>query len=294
MVAGDILDLPSLVQAARGCDAIFHTAAVVTPPTSRVHPYDAYRIPNVDGTRNAVAAAERAGARLLHLSSVAVYGPQARYAPSASGRGVDETTVLRPLPDEAYYARSKRESEDLVLAAHAAGRIWGTAVRPDVIYGPRDRQFVPRIARLLQFRLAPVVAGGNTTLAIVHAAHVADGAVRAATNDAAGGSAYNLANDFDVTLREFYRLAAQGLGHALRTVSVPAWLARASFAAIKGVMAVARGGGMSVVTTSSLDFVTKDNPFSSERARRELGWSPRVEPGVGIPAAFRWWREHRR
>src|SRR6185437_2789159 len=75
LVAGDILDLSAFGQAARGCDVIFHTAAAVTPRTSRVHPYDAYRIPNVNGTRNAIAAAEQTGARLLQLSSVAVYGP---------------------------------------------------------------------------------------------------------------------------------------------------------------------------------------------------------------------------
>ena len=66
-------------------------------------------------------------------------------------------------------------SEALVLEAHAAGRIWATAVRPDVIYGKRDRQFVPRIAGLLQRGFAPLIGGGRTTLPIVHAANVADG-----------------------------------------------------------------------------------------------------------------------
>ena len=48
LAAGDILDLPSFVDAARGREVIFHTAAVVTPRASRIHPYDAYRIPNVE------------------------------------------------------------------------------------------------------------------------------------------------------------------------------------------------------------------------------------------------------
>ena len=94
---------------------------------------------------NAIAAAESAKARLVHVSSVAVYGSSGRYAPA--GRKTDESTPLPPLPERAYYARSKRESEELVLGAHRAGRVWATTLRPDVIYGPRDRQFVPRIAR---------------------------------------------------------------------------------------------------------------------------------------------------
>jgi nucleoside-diphosphate-sugar epimerase len=298
LAAGDILDVRTFVEAARGCEMIFHTAAAVTPPTQRAHPYDAYRIPNVEGTRNAITAAERSGARLLQLSSVAVYGPKARYD-SPAGReqrsgGVDETTPLRPLPERAFYARSKRESEDLVLEAHAAGRIWATAVRPDVIYGPRDRQFVPRIARLLRLRVAPIVGGGRTTLAIVHAAHVADGAVLAATTSSAGGRVYNLANDFDVTVADFLRLAARGLGHTVQLVRVPVWLAQLGLSVTKGMLSVVRGGGMSVVTSASLAFLTKDNPFTSDRARQELGWNPTLRPDIGVPESFRWWTEQRR
>lgn len=292
LAAGDILDLPTFVEAARGCDTIFHTAAAVTPPATRVHPYDAYRVPNVDGTRNAIAAAARHGARLLQLSSVAVYGPKARYA-SSTVVGVDETMPLDPLPERAYYARSKRESEELVLAAHDEGRIWATAVRPDVIFGPRDRQFIPRLARFLRFGVAPVIDGGSAIMAIVHAAHVADGAVRAATTDAAGGRAYNLANDFDVRWGDFFRLAGDGLGRRVRCLSIPHRLAAALLAATKRTVRIVTAGGMNVVTTASLDFMSRNNPFNSDRARRELGWAPALRPEASIPSAFRWWRENR-
>lgn len=293
LAPGDILDMPSFADAARGCDAIFHTAAAVTPPPSRIHPYDAYRVPNVDGTRNAVAAASRSGARLLQLSSVAVYGPTARYA-SSKATGVDERMALDPLPERAYYARSKRESEELVMTAHAEGRIWATAVRPDVIYGPRDRQFVPRVARFLRMRVAPLIGGGRAVMAIVHAAHVADGAIRAATTEGAGGSSYNLANDFDVTWREFYELAGAGLRQSVHSIDVPLWLASAGLTITKRVVKILTAGGMNVVTSASLDFMTRDNPFSSERARRELGWNPQLRPDVAVPDAFRWWKEHNR
>jgi nucleoside-diphosphate-sugar epimerase len=292
LVPGDILDLSAFVAAAKGCDVIFHTAAAVTPRTTRIHPYDAYRIPNVDGARNAVAAAEHSGARLLQLSSVAVYGPESRYA-QAPGKLVDETTPLDPIPERAYYSRSKRESEELVMEAHAAGRIWATAVRPDVIYGRRDRQFVPRVARATRLGIVPLVGGGLTTLAVVHAANVADGAYLAATNDGAGGRAYNLANDFDVTVKNFFQLAGVGLQRRMHFVIVPRDVARIGLKVVKRALRVATGGRLSVLSTASIDFVAKNNPFSSERARQELGWNPAVRPEVGVPEAFRWWKEHR-
>jgi nucleoside-diphosphate-sugar epimerase len=166
--------------------------------------------------------------------------------------------------------------------------VWATAVRPCVIYGRRDRQFVPRMARLVRTGFVPVLGGGRSTLSVVHAANVAQGAVLAAASDAAGGRAYNLANDFDVTVAEFFRLAARGLGRRVRLVPVPLSLARAGVALAAGAAALLHDRSAGVLLRSSLDFVSRDNPFSSALAKRELGWRPEVSPEVGVPEAFAW------
>jgi nucleoside-diphosphate-sugar epimerase len=285
LIRGDVLDAARFADAAAGCEAIFHAAAVVTAREG----WERYRAANVGGTRNAIEAAATSGARLLHVSSVAVYGGAARYREQPT----DENTPLAPLPEGAYYARSKRESERLVLDAHSEGRIWATAVRPDVIYGRRDRQFVPRVARLFERGFFPVLNGGGSTLAVVHAASVADGAVRALATDAAGGQAYNLANDFPVTVAEFARLAGEGLDRRVRLVPLPISLARPALAALRAVLRATGSGAVAAQSSGTLDFLSRDNPFTSERARRELGWSPPVKPEVGVPDAFRWWKEHR-
>jgi nucleoside-diphosphate-sugar epimerase len=286
LVPGDVLDASRFTAGAAGCDAIFHCAALVTAAGG----WERYRRANVDGTRHAIAAAAATGARLLQLSSVAVYGSATRYR----GTPTDEDTPLPSLDEPGVYARSKRESEALVLAAHAEGRIWATAVRPDVIYGRRDRQFVPRMAALMDRGAFPLLAGGRARLAVVHAAGVADGAVRAIAHDCAGGRAYNLANDFDVTLREFVTLGASGLARRVRFVPVPLPLARAAIAGMRAGLRLTKGKAMASSAVGTIDFLTRDNPFTSERARRELGWTPPVPPAEGIPEAFRWWATHRR
>lgn len=285
LVRGDVLDAAAFVRAAAGRDVVFHTAAAVTPTGG----WEAFQRPNVEGTRNAIAATVAAAARLVHVSSVAVYGGASRYQSSGL---TDEETVLAPLADDNYYARSKRESEALVMDAHAAGRLWATAVRPDVIYGRHDRQFIPRVATLLR-RVAPIIGGGRTTLAIVHAANVADGMALAAATDAAGGRAYNLANDFDVTSAEFFQLGAIGLGIPLRRLPVPLVAARGAESLMRTIAPLLTRSGFKAVSFSAVDFLTRDNPFSSARARRELGWNPTVRPEVSVPDAFRWWAEHR-
>ncbi|MEP6991902.1 MAG: NAD-dependent epimerase/dehydratase family protein [bacterium] len=286
LATGDVLEAEGFRRAAVGCDVVFHTAAAVTPSGG----WEAFQRPNVEGTQHAIAAVAAAGARLVHVSSVAVYGGTSRYR---DGEQTSEDAALAPLPASAFYARSKRESEALVLEAHRAGRIWATAVRPDVIYGKRDRQFVPRVAHLLRWGFAPIVGSGQSTLAIVHAANVADGMVRAAVADVAAGRAYNLANDFDVTVAEFFRLAGLGLERRLRTLHIPRSAGKGVEAIIRAAGAVVPGRRFKAVSFSAIDFLSRDNPFTSARARRELGWDPPVHPDAGIPDAFRWAAAHR-
>jgi nucleoside-diphosphate-sugar epimerase len=288
LALGSVLDLTAFADAAAGCDVVFHAAAVVAARGG----WEEYRTMNVDGTRNAIAAASRAGARLVHVSSVAVYGASGRYRPD--GKETDEAMPLAPLDENAWYARSKRESEELVLDAHRAGRVWATALRPSVIYGPRDRHFVPRMARIVSLGVAPRVGNGTNTLSIVHAASVADGAARAAAISAAGGQAYNVAHDFDVTSSDFFRLGGVGVGKRVRFVTIPRWLVGASVSAFRRLMSALSGGSLGMVSDgAAVSFLTRDNPFSSALARRELGWSPPIAPDVGIPDSFRWWKEHR-
>jgi nucleoside-diphosphate-sugar epimerase len=131
-------------------------------------------------------------------------------------------------------------------------------------------------------------------MAVVHAENVAQGAVLAATSDIAGGKVYNLANDYDVSVRRFFDLAGEGLGRRPRWIPMPLWAAKGALRAVKGVTRIVTGGRFNVVASSTIDFISQDNPFSSDRARRELGWVPAVRPETGIPDAFRWWKEQKK
>ena len=287
-VIGDVLDESSFRRAAAGCHVVFHTAANIIVKGG----WNAFRATNIGGTRNAIAAAEGAKARLLQVSSVAVYGPSSRYDAAKRGAKTDEQTELAPLSERAFYARSKRESEALVMEAHRQGRVWATAIRPCVVYGRRDRQFVPRMARVIGRVPIPLLNGGRSIFGVAHAANVAQGALLAATSDRAGGNAYNLANDFDVSVRAFFDLAAQGLGRRNVMVPLPVWFAKGALGATKSALKLLSGGRLRLFSGSMIEFIAEDNPFSSDRAKRELGWAPTVRPETGVPDAFNWAREH--
>lgn len=284
LVPGDVTDAASFADAARGCDVVFHAAAAITPAGG----WESFARPNILGTRAAIDAAREAGARLLHVSSVAVYGGRARDAGDPLPLPVDEDTAFAPLAPDEHYARSKRESEALVLDAHRRGNAWATAIRPCVVYGRRDRQFVPRLARALRWGVAPLVDGGRAVMTVVHAANVADAAVRAVTCDAAGGRAFNVANDEAVTFARFVQLAARGLQRRVVGVPVPAAALVAALAAMRVLGRRAAGGNVLALARGAADFLTRDNPYSSRRAFEVLGWSPVVGHEVGVPEAFAW------
>ena len=281
IIPGDIADPASLHRAAEGCAAVFHTAAAVGSRGDWEH----FSQGNIGGTANVLAAARQAGARLVQISSTAVYG-EARYSLAPA----DESQCLPQLPAHDHYGRSKQEAERIVLEAHAAGKVWGTIVRPPMMYGERDRQLAPRIAPVLSRGLFPLINGGRTTLPLVHASAVADGALRAAATDVAGGRAYNLTNDTEITVAMFVQLAARGIGCRVRTPALSAIPASLGFHAVELYLRIRRPD-LAHHVAGMLLTLSRDNPFDSTRARTELNWCPSVDPRVALPDAFRWWRE---
>src|SRR6266446_9814101 len=114
-VVGDVTDPVVWQAAARGVRAIVHAAAIVQRRAS----WEQYVAVNVDATRLAVAAARAAGARLIHISSVAVYAGTAAYPVTREWR--DEDHPFQPIPDSDFYGRSKRMAEAVVSEAATRG-----------------------------------------------------------------------------------------------------------------------------------------------------------------------------
>jgi nucleoside-diphosphate-sugar epimerase len=278
---GDLEDAPSLSDAARGCDVVLHAAAAIGSDAE----WDRFRRVNVQGTANVVEAARRAGARLVHVSSTAVYGG-ARYG----SRPTDELTPLPDLPEADAYGRSKQEAEQIVLNACSSGLIWGTVVRPPVMYGSGDRQFAPRVGPVLEHGVFPLIDGGLARLTLVHARNVAEGAVLAASVEAARGRVFLLADDYPTTVVDLVRGAEKGLQRRIRSPRVPLALGRAGFALLAITLRTVGRSDLARHAGGTLEMLTRDNPFTSRRARTELGWQPSVRPETGLPEAFRWWK----
>jgi len=277
-VIGTVED-PRVWETLSGADGVIHVAALIAGRA----PWPTFFKINVEGTRLAAQAARRMGARLVHLSSVAVYGRQALDDPPGSR---SEHSPLGPLEEHDYYARSKRLAEEAVRAEVALG-LEAVMLRPCVIYGEEDRLFLPKLAAVARHGWLPTVGAGDRALALVHADSVADAVVRALTAPGAVNRIYNVTNDGEITAQGFVQALSEGLGRPVRTVRVPE---EAALAAARGVQRVLRliGPGLYPGTlTSAVNFWRGGNPYTSARAREELGWNPSVDHRAMIAAAVR-------
>lgn len=276
VVTGDVADGESWRRAgAGGLAGIVHAAATVGPgAAARV--YDV----NVAGTRLAVETARASGAHLVHVSSVSVYSGSADYRPVVERR--TEDTPFQPIEAGDHYARSKRESEQVLRDACLSGASGKgvTVIRPVVIYGERDRLFAPRVYRAIRTRILPLVGPGTNHLPCIYAGNVASAIVAALHRPSPGLRAYNVTRDAGrpLTVREFMQAFADAAGVRIHLVRLPVSLARWMLALWSGPR----------LARAALSFMTGEEPYDTERIERELGWRPTVDTRTGITRTVRW------
>ena len=283
---GEIGDAVALERGVAACDATVHAAAMVTDRAG----WAAYHSANVAPTAAVAAAAARHGKRLVHISSVAAYGRSQTYD-GGPGSVSEEFGLDRPVFAGDHYARSKREAELALWRVVEDTGLGAVALRPCVIYGEWDRQFSPRVALALRMTLgfAPVVGSGANTMSVVYAGNVAAGVLAALDRPGVTGP-FNVANDGGITMREFYERFAAGLGVRLRLVHVPAGLAWGGARLVDGAFRLLNPRGPMTLLKGAVQFLANDNPYTSARAERELGWRPVVAPADAVERTARSFR----
>lgn len=265
--------LPRLL---RGAQMVVHAAGATRAPSEA-----ALHRANVVLTRTTLRESEAAGVeRFVFISSQAAAGPA-----STRDKPVDEDT--RPAPIEAY-GRSKLEAEALVRASG----IPHTIVRPCAVYGPGDRDFLA-LFRLGRRGIAVHPGNRDQWISIAQVDDVVDGILLAARSDAARGRTYFLAGDGAHQWRQLFSLAAASAGRRIIVdIEVPRSLVdvTASFGSV-----IARLSGRASLLTAEKVALSRPKYWicSTERARRELAYTPRVSLQNGFAATYHWYLSQR-
>ncbi len=137
VISGDIRDYDSVFAAMKGCDGVFHLAALIGIPYSYVSPL-AYIRTNVEGTYNVLQSAKELGLKdILVTSTSETYGT-AQQVPISE---------LHPLVGQSPYSASKISADQLAISYHRSFGLPVKIVRPFNTYGPRQsaRAIIPTI-----------------------------------------------------------------------------------------------------------------------------------------------------
>jgi nucleoside-diphosphate-sugar epimerase len=170
------------------------------------------------------------------------------------------------------------------------GRIGATILRPTIVYGPRDRTVLPRLAALLRKGQLALVGSGENRLHLVYVRDVAEAAFRAGTERVAVGETYHVEGKRDITQRRFMEAIADLVGAPRPRRSLPLYLSY-SLAFFQEAWSHARRRQAPPSRTRYLVALAGgEAEFDTSGAERDLGWKPQVSFDEGLARTADWWR----
>lgn len=269
----DIRDRASVEGAFDGISDVYHVAAAYrTEHADR----EEFRRVNVDATRHLLDASAAAGVRrFVHCSTVGVQG-HIEDPPA--------TEDYRVAPGD-HYQETKLEGERLALAY--GGRLPVTVVRPVGIHGPGDRRFL-KLFRAVDRGRFVMIGSGRTLYHMTYIDDVVDGFLLAGTRPEAPGEVFTIGGARYTTLNELVGLVAQVLGKPPPKLRIPMAPVQAAAVACEAVFT--RLGLNPPLYPRRVEFFRHDRAFDISKARRLLGWEPRVDLREGLRHTAEWYR----
>lgn len=277
---GDVADAQAALEAARGCGAIVHAAAI----PGLWGRYALYDAANHLGTRNILAAARAHGiARLVHTSTPSVVH---------GGKDIEGGDESLPYPARHSnpYAATKALAEQLVLRANSPD-LATLAIRPHLMFGPGDTQLIPKLLERAATGRLRRVGDGRNLVSVAHVGNVADAHIaaldRLEPGSPAAGQVYFVNEPEPVNCWDFINriLTAAGLPPVSRSVSF-----RTAYAAgwlLEKTYSLLGREDDPPMTRFLAEQLATSHWFRVDKARRELDWTPKASIEEGIREAVR-------
>ena len=276
LVEGRLGDAAAAARLVEGADAVLHVAAVYR---TAGHPDSYYREVNVVGTERLLEAAARQGVRrFVHTSTVGVHG-HVEHPPA------DETSPMAPGD---IYQATKAEAELLALDFHRKRGLPVAVVRPGAIYGPGETRFLKLFRAIARGRYA-IVGTGRTFYHPVYIDDLVAGFLLALDRPEAVGESFLVCGPSYVSQQELAALVARHTGGRVLPFRIPAWPIQWAGDVVEALCVPL--GLEPPLHRRRVDFWTKSRAFTIEKARRLLGYAPKVDLDEGIARTAAWYRE---
>lgn len=278
IVAGEITDMQRVQQAVKDVTIIYHLVGRLYHPSV---PTRLYRETHVEGTRTLLDACvgQSQIQRVVHCSTTGVLGVT---GPTPA----DEDAPFAPTNP---YEITKLESEILALKAYKERGLPVSVVRPGLVYGPGDLHLLGFFTSINK-GLFRVIAGGTALLHPVYIDDMTEAFLLCAQRPEAVGRSYNIAGEHPVTIRTLATAIAHSMGKQLPGGSIPLWLANLAsdvFTLVPGFQ-----DERAPLTRSRVRFLTNSRVYNIDRAKNELGYTPKMGLDEGMRQTAAWYQKH--
>ena len=272
----DISNGQPLDEAMKGIDVVFHIAALYR--TEGVPKRVFYEV-NVDGTERLLMAAKAASvSRFVHCSTVGVQG-EIKNPPA---------NELAPFNPGDHYQLSKMEGELLARRYFKERQLPGTIVRPVGIYGPGDSRFF-KLFNFIHNGKFRMIGDGKVLYHMTYVEDLVEGIILAGEKDEALDEVFTIGGDEYVTLAELVDHISKILGKPVSQKSIPVWPVWVGGVICEMICRPLRINPP--LHRRRLDFFIKDRAFDISKAKKLLGYQPKVKLEEGLRRTAKWYAE---
>ncbi|MBI1313325.1 NAD-dependent epimerase/dehydratase family protein [bacterium] len=272
---GDLQDAAFVASACEGIDAVFHIAAV----PGIWGAWKMFHGVNTVGTQNVIAGCRKHGVRKLVFTS----------SPSVvfDGRNHVDADESLPYPTSwlSHYPHTKALAEQAVLAAND-DQLATCALRPHLIWGPRDTQLVPRLIRRAKSGRLRLVGDGSNLISMAYVENVAAAHLQAVKalepGSPVAGQAYFVNEREPVNCGEWINtlLGRAGLPPVTKRISAKA--AYRIGAVCEGLYSLLRISSEPPMTRFLASQLASSHTYRIDKARRDFGYEPIVSVAAGL------------
>jgi nucleoside-diphosphate-sugar epimerase len=278
VVLGSVTDRDVVRRAMEGVEIVHHLAAAFRELNV---PESHYREVNVEGTRNVLDAALAAGSvrRFVYCSTCGVHG-------NIDDPPGGEDAPIQPAD---YYQRTKYEAEPLVLE-YGRRAFKSVVLRPAAIYGPGDPERFYMIFRRVARGSFPMFGDGKTYYHPLYVDNLVDAFLLAMQDGRGDGEAYLVADEEYVQIEDLVRRVGRALGVDVRIRHwplAPVIVAGHVFEKLCRPLHVTPP-----IFPRRVDWYRQDRAFRIDKAKRDLGYVPRVGLDEGLARTAAWYREN--
>ena len=275
LVIGSVTDVDVVKRCMQGIEVVHHVAAAFRELTA---PDSHYHAVNVGGTQNLLEAARAVGVRkFVYCGTCGVHG-------NVDNPPGDENSPIQP---HDYYQQTKYEAEPIVLDYGNKG-LETTILRPNAIFGPGDVGRFYLIFKQLSKGWFPMFGSGKVLYHPLYIDNFMDAFVLAMEPGKGAGQAYLIADEEYLTIEDLVRRAAAVMGQEFKFRYFPVWPV---VAAGHVVEALCKPFGIEPpLHPRRVDWYRQDRGFRIDKARRDLGYQPKVGLDEGLRRAAEWYR----